>query len=449
MSLIRRRYYAWLVKAYFKRWSRTIISSLVIGVVVFFVVVFTLNFYILPVMQGKIQKIGYWGAYTINNIPTEVLQDISYGLTRIQEDGTISPGAAYRWQIKDGGRQYIFYIKKGQYFHNKTELTAQALDVNFKDVRKKAIDDHTVSLSLKDPYSPFLTSVSSPIFNKNFSGLGVFRLKKMDLNAGFVKSINLINKKDASFRKIIIFYPTQEALKTAFLLGEVDKAVGITTFQAGAKSIRDWANVDIQRDTDYGKLVALFYNNADSLLSDKKMRQALGFAIPREFNEGERTYSPISPRSIYFSKSPNYGISDLEIAKDIVDAEKDIKAETLIISSSEELKPVAQKISSEWRKIGVNSKVNVLGGIPEKFQILLYTIKLPQDPDQYTLWHTGQVNNITNYKNLRIDKLLEDGRETVNQGERITIYSDFQKYLIDDAPASFLYFPYQYTLTRK
>ncbi len=74
---------------------------------------------------------------------------------------------------------------------------------------------------------------------------------------------------------------------------------------------------------------------------------------------------------------------------------------------------------------------------------------LPRDPDQYTLWHSGQKNNITKYKNLRIDKLLEDGRKTVDLDERKTIYADFQKYLIDDVPAVFLYFPTEYQIKRK
>lgn len=62
---------------------------------------------------------------------------------------------------------------------------------------------------------------------------------------------------------------------------------------------------------------------------------------------------------------------------------------------------------------------------------------MPKDPDQYILWHSDQVNNIVRYKNLRIDKLLEDGRSVTNINERKEIYSDFQKYLMDDLPASF------------
>ena len=29
------------------------------------------------------------------------------------------------------------------------------------------------------------------------------------------------------------------------------------------------------------------------------------------------------------------------------------------------------------------------------------------------------------------------------------IYADFQKYLLEDAPAAFLYFPYEYDVIRK
>ncbi len=45
------------------------------------------------------------------------------------------------------------------------------------------------------------------------------------------------------------------------------------------------------------------------------------------------------------------------------------------------------------------------------------------------LWHTGQDNNITKYENKRIDKLLEDGRKTLDFTERKKIYNDVTKYL--------------------
>ena len=74
---------------------------------------------------------------------------------------------------------------------------------------------------------------------------------------------------------------------------------------------------------------------------------------------------------------------------------------------------------------------------------------MPQDVDQYALWHSDQPNNITRYVNLRVDKLLEDGRKEMDLEKRKLIYADFQKFIQADPPASFLFFPYIYNVTRK
>jgi peptide/nickel transport system substrate-binding protein len=112
-------------------------------------------------------------------------------------------------------------------------------------------------------------------------------------------------------------------------------------------------------------------------------------------------------------------------------------------------KRTAQTIAQNWKQIGVKVKIEEVDTVPKDFQLYVGDFNVPKDPDQYTLWHTGEINNITKFSNLRIDKLLEDGRKTVNQEERLKIYFDFQKYLIDESPASFLYFPYEYEFVRK
>ena len=131
MQFIRRRYYFWLIKAYFKKWNKAIISSVILGGIFFFVIVFAFNFYILPRIQKKVQKVGYAGAYTLLTVPREILLDVSYGLIETSRDQTVKPGAAYKWQVKDDGREYLIFIKKGQYFHNNRELTTKNLPVSF------------------------------------------------------------------------------------------------------------------------------------------------------------------------------------------------------------------------------------------------------------------------------------------------------------------------------
>ena len=108
----------------------------------------------------------------------------------------------------------------------------------------------------------------------------------------------------------------------------------------------------------------------------------------------------------------------------------------------------AKEIVEQWRKVGIKADIEEVSTIPDSFQIYLGDFNVPRDPDQYSLWHSNQVNNITRFKNLRIDKLLEDGRRNVDLTDRLQIYTDFQKYLIDESPAAFLYFPITYTFKR-
>jgi peptide/nickel transport system substrate-binding protein len=79
------------------------------------------------------------------------------------------------------------------------------------------------------------------------------------------------------------------------------------------------------------------------------------------------------------------------------------------------------------------------------FELLMYEIEVTIDPDQYNLWHSLQKEypnlNLSGYEFSRIDILLEEGRRETEQSERKEDYEFFQKYLIQDMPAIFLYRP--------
>lgn len=408
-----------------------------------------LNTYLFPRLENRVEKIGLTGTYTIHSLPEEIVNEISFGLTSVNDKEEIKPGAAYKWEIKNNGKTYIFHIKNDLFFHNSKKLTSDNLNINFKDAKREKIDEYTVKFDLKSPYSPFLASVSKPIFEKNYSGLGKYKISKIDLNAGYLRSLSITNVNDKRQKKIYYFYPTEEALKVAFSLGEVNKIEGTSDFILKDSSMSKWKNVKISRKPDYGKLMVLFYNNSDKNLSDKKLRQALNYALPNNFIDGERALSCINPNSHYYSVADSYTTFDLDIAKSLLDSsEVDKKDLKITISVLEDYKNIAEKIKDSWAKIGIETEINVVNEIPIKYEILLYLLKLPKDPDQYTLWHSDQKNNISNYNNKRIDKLLEDGRKTHNLNERITIYREFQKYLLADSPASFLYFPYKYKAER-
>ena len=110
----------------------------------------------------------------------------------------------------------------------------------------------------------------------------------------------------------------------------------------------------------------------------------------------------------------------------------------------------AQAIADSWTALGIHTQVRVENSVPSSFQVLLAAQELPPDPDQYPFWHSTQTQtNVTGYDtNVKIDKLLEDGRQELDQEQRKKIYADFQRRLVEDVPAVFLYYPQTYTVRR-
>ncbi len=447
MATLKRRYYAWLIKAYFKKMRRTIISSVVLGILVFFAFIGLLNYYFRPLLFKTTENVGYSGTYSIQNLPRGILKEISFGLTTVNEKGEVLPGAAEKWNISQD-KVYTFTLKKGIRFHDGKELTAENIGFNFENVSQKIIDKYTIQYTLKDPYSPFLVSVSRPIFGKNLQGIGKYKVEDVDVNGGFVRTITLSDRTKKDSKRKIFFYPSEKALGVAFMLGEISKAYGLTSIQVDNNDLSKWEEISKKDYINYESLVAIFYNSNDSVLSNKKLRQALNYALPEKVDFGERSFGPIPPTSQYFSQPPTYRISDLELSKTLLSTIEGGVKEKIVISTTEEYEDIAKFVQKAWEKLGIKSEISIVQGVPTDFQVFIYPMRLPLDPDQYVLWHSDQVNNITHYKNLRIDKLLEDGRKINDIEKRKEIYADFQKYLTDDVPASFLYFPREYNISK-
>ena len=73
------------------------------------------------------------------------------------------------------------------------------------------------------------------------------------------------------------------------------------------------------------------------------------------------------------------------------------------------------------------------------------------DPDGnlYSLFYTKAGFNFAKYSNPAFDKLLDDGRQNLEQAKRAQIYKDAQKILLDDQPTIVFYNTPQISVTRK
>ncbi len=444
MVVVRRRLIFWLIKAYIKKSKKILVLSFLTGLLIFFGILFG-GKYIRAILTFQRQPvIGIVGSYERTNLPPVVEKRLSSGLTKVGNDGGASTDLSDNYTIEDNGKTYIFTLKSNQFFNDGSRFESKNLIYNFSDVKVEHPDKNKIVFRLKDSYAPFLVTVSNPVFKKGYIGVGDYYIKDIDLNGEFVQNLALGNRKNRFEVIRYTFYPTEQALKTAFALGEITTAYGLASIDFQDTSFDKFPRTTVEKKINYDSLVTIFYNTTDPNLSDRKMRLALNYALFSGEKLGKNAYLPYAPTSIYFNREIAERTQDLEHARVLLPESKP----KLTISTLRKYTKTAQMVAAEWKKVGIDTKIEEVDQVPDRFQIFLGDFNVPKDPDQYALWHTGQNSNITRYKNLRIDKLLEDGRKTVNVEERKKIYADFQRFLLEDMPASFLYFPYEYTVTR-
>ena len=131
-------------------------------------------------------------------------------------------------------------------------------------------------------------------------------------------------------------------------------------------------------------------------------------------------------------------------------AEKDRK---IVLTTLPNFQNLAEKVVNDWKKIDFQVEIKQIDNFDpgsNDFQALIAGQKVSADPDQYTLWHSTQdKTNITKIKSPKIDKLLEDGRKTVDLEKRKVVYQDLQRALADEMPAIFLYNPESLYIVKK
>lgn len=164
-------------------------------------------------------------------LPLNVFDRLVEAVTIGPGKSELVPGLAEKWEITPDGKVYTFHLRKGVFFHNGEELTAddvvytfgrmldpktKALNTDILDFVNgaeerlegkadgvkglKALDRYTARIILKEPYAPFIAVMASPqasIFNRKFTqaagdqfgltpettcGTGPFVLKEYVLN---------------------------------------------------------------------------------------------------------------------------------------------------------------------------------------------------------------------------------------------------------------------------
>ncbi|MDP2627511.1 MAG: ABC transporter substrate-binding protein, partial [Candidatus Rokubacteria bacterium] len=119
---------------------------------------------------------------------------------------------------------------------------------------------------------------------------------------------------------------------------------------------------------------------------------------------------------------------------------------------NEERKKVAEIIQQRLKEVGVGVEIQILEWSSflkefikkKRFEAIVMGWGVGTDPDQYVVWHSSQngpdqLNHIS-YANPEVDALLEAGRASCAQPDRVRYYHRLQEVMAEDLPVIFLYF---------
>lgn len=438
--------------------------------------------------QKATHYIGRVGLYGWIDLPLDIQEKMSAGLTSINTQGEPVPTLAQRWSVEESGRVFRFLLREGLQWQDGKEFVSDDVQYNFADVQIVRTENEVV-FRLNDAYAPFPVVVAQPLFRQvqekqlgfikrtKIIGLGEYQVTKLKYTGPYVQELIIENNQE---RLVYRFFSSESEAVTAFRRGRIDTIEQLPSTELLLEDEKQL--FQIEESINPRQYVAVYFNTAQPNLT-KEMRRALNFATqkPGPNDEKLRALSPIAPTSWAYNATNEIEpfTFNLENALESYEEVNPQQATSLNLKTAVSLLEEGQKIGEDWKKLGeeavqrcqqgtfgqpdkkdeananaecerwrINVEVQVGRDLTE-FDAVLIGREVPADPDQYIWWHSNQGQNLSQYQNPRVDKLLEDARKETDQQKRKVLYLEFQRYLVEDVPAMFLYYVSDYTVQRR
>lgn len=445
------RYWFWIAQAFGSKHALKLITAFIILAASVFGI-FMLTPYVMANQDQEIFVEGVVGNYTLKKLPPEVLKYISVGIIEISPDGTPVPKLAESIQNSADGREFTIILKDNIRWHNDSLLTSADLTYPLPDVQIERPDSRTMKFTLKEPFAPFLTLLTSPLIKITRSddvvGLGEYKINKVGYSrTQFLTELELVSETRQPRKILLRFFPTQKEAIAALKVGKID-ALKVSA----PEDLTNWKNLTIYKKIMPRSFVGIYFNIKDPVVGGKDpiLRQALSMALPK-IDEEIPFDGPFATSSWAYQPSDSkYGFN-LEKAREAIarynksSGKSDLTAPVQIkLTVVPDLASVGEFIKKAWAEIGVDVTTESSLIPNEEYQAFLTVQDLPADPDQYSLWHSTQSTNISNYNNVRVDRDLEQGRRTMAQSDRLQGYTDFQKIIREELPVLYLYHDSEY-----
>lgn len=487
----------------FKQRMTVLVSSLVFIVSVGFIGVYAYlsNTQAVPASGGQYSEAIVGHPQYINPVLAQT-NDVDMDLTslmfsslfRRSKDQSLSPDLVTDYSISDDQLTYTFYIRRDATWHDGQPLTASdvlftlqaiqdpnyqsPLETSLRGVQAAKVDDYTLTLTLAEPFAPFLSSLTFGIlpehiwydaykispqnitlseYNTRPIGSGPFMFGSLVKDAsGILKSYQLVPYADYYGAKPYLekltfyFYSDQESALSSLQQKQVDGLAFVAPEQKTALQKKT-------RTLNYHRLqlpqyTAIFFNQEHSdVLAEDAVRQALVWGVDRTTiindaldGEGEPLYTPILPGYLgYNAEVEKYGF-DLEKGKQILEEAGWIMPEGPPAGEARELYrkkddqilefgiatvnlpeflATLQVLQDNWTAMGIKVNVNVYepADIQEQivkkrdYEALLFGAIIGSDPDPYAFWHSTQMEHPGLALAVFYQKNIDDLLETARQ----------------------------------
>ncbi len=459
-----------------------------------------------------------------NDVDRDLCALIFEGLTAVNERGEIVPRLADRWETSEDGLVYTFYLRSDVRWQDGEPFTSadvaftvglmQAPDLPiahayaglWRSVTVEVVDPYTVRLVLVEPYAPFIDYTTQPLvprhilgespvaellthpFNTNPVGTGLFRLVELDQSHALLET----NPQHPLWHKTMLdqielrFYNTDADVFAAYQSGAV-MGIGHILLQDLDRA-RAETNLQLYsaRQSGYGLVFFNLKNPDKPFLQDRRVRQALAYAIDRQAlidaalgGQGMAIYSPIMPQSWAYKADIERYERDLGAAAVLLDQagytlpnptrvqvgdagpqQTNVRALngqplefTLLTDMTAEHIALANALAAQWAQVGARVLVQPVDFAtltanhlqPRQFDAVLLEWLWQLDPDPYPLWHETQTGssgqNYSGFENRDASEAIEVARLLTDRAARKPLYDQFQTIFAQEVPALLLYQP--------
>nr|WP_154985040.1 ABC transporter substrate-binding protein [Paenibacillus xylanexedens] len=362
----------------------------------------------------------------------------------------------------------------------------------------EVIDEYTIKVNLNAPSQAFLGNLSQALLGivsptaakkygdqlgKNSVGTGPYTFVKWDENADIVVAKNkdynwgpeTVENKGVPHIDTITFKIVPEEATRIGSVQSKQVLAAETVPPQNIAALKSDPNQQLLQANTVGLPYTLFFNLRKAPWDDVKVRQAVQSAVDVEsivktlyLGNYERAWSALSPGILGYDKSLEGSITpDINRANQLLDEQgwvkgadgirvKDGKKLTLrYVDGSpnrEKRNDIAAIIQQQLKPLGIAVEVVITKDIAtviyQNWDYDLYgNSQVNSDPNAlYAFYHTsaeGERPTLSGLSEPKIDQLLEQGAVETDSAKRVDIYSQIQKYLIEQAVILPIYvFPY-------